>query len=344
MTNMTDILAKLCSADGVSGSENSVANVCKELLKPLADEITTDNLGNVTAILKSENKEAKTILLDAHIDEIGLIVTDIDDRGFIRFDRCGGIDKRLVSAQVVTIHGTNDITGVVGSKPPHLETDEEAKKAAELTDLYIDTGLSPEKVKDIVSLGDRITFRGELVKLLGTRVTAKALDDRCGVAVILRTLELLQGKTIDMNVAVSLSSREETGGQGAKVASYTAAPDFGIAVDVSFAKSPGVEVTGGSDLSKGVMIGYSATLDRDFSDTLLCLAKKHDIPHTIEVMGGGSTGTNADDISVTRSGVITSVLSIPLRYMHSPVEIIDMQDVESTARLIAEFILSGGKN
>lgn len=335
-------LKALCKATGVAGMENEASNVAKELLLEYTDNACVDHFGNVIGKIESKKKNAKTILLDAHIDEIGMVVTGIDEKGFLRVSNCGGIDRRLLSAQLVTIHGEKDITGVVGSKPPHLEAPEDANKNAEITDIFIDIGMSKKEAEKWISLGDNITLQSAFTVMLNDRVSSKALDDRAGVAAILRALELLKGKELPLNVAVQFSTREEIGGQGAKVASYTAEPDFAIAIDVSFAVTPDAKPHLCGKLDEGVMIGYHAILDKAMTDKLCAISKKEKISHQVEVLGGSSTGTNADGIILTKGGVRTALLSIPQRYMHTPVELVSLNDIEATAKLVSDYILSGG--
>lgn len=343
MENIKKNLKSLCLATGVSGLENEASNVAAELLREYTDEVAIDRFGNVSGMIKSKKANAKTLLLDAHIDEIGMVVTSIDEKGFVKFSNCGGIDRRLLSAQVVTVHGKKDIIGVVGSKPPHLEKKEDADKISEITDMFIDIGYSKEKAAEIISLGDKITIPSDFVEMLNDRVSCKAIDDRCGVCTILAALSLLKGRELDVNIAVQFSGCEETGGQGAKIASYSVTPDMAIAVDVSFAHTPDADENKCGKMDEGVMIGYHVILDKQMSDMLTSISKEKGIKHQVEVMGGRGTGTNADGINLTKAGVRTACLSIPIKFMHSPIEQVAIGDIEETAKLIAEFCIEGGK-
>lgn len=336
-------LKALCLATGVSGLEHEASNVAAKLLSHYTETVKIDHFGNVVALIKSSDPSAKTVLLDAHIDEIGMVVTAADDKGFVKFANCGGVDRRLLSAQLVTIHGKKDIIGVVGSKPPHLESKEEAGKIPEIGEMFIDIGYDKETALQHISLGDKITIPSEFVEMLNDRVSCKAIDDRAGVCAILAALELLKGKNLPVNVGVQFTSREEVGGQGAKVASFTASPDMAIAVDVSFALTPDADEYKCGKMGAGVMIGYHAILDKALSDKLVAITQEKGIKHQIEVMGGRGTGTNADEIILTKSGVPTGVLSIPLKYMHTPVEQVALCDIEETAKLMAEFLQIAGE-
>ena len=345
MQELWEDLRRLCPVAGVAGAETGAAAVAAELLRELAPDARADAFGNVTGTVACGRAGAKTLLLDAHIDEIGLIVTAIDEKGFLRVSNCGGVDRRLLSAQYVTVH-TKDgpLPGVVGSKPPHLESAEDAKKVPELKEMFVDVGLPKEKAEARVALGDRITIESGLVELANGRVSSKALDDRAGVAVILHALRLVRGKELPVNLAVQFTGREETGGQGATIAGFALEPDSAVAVDVSAATIPGISAEEAAKLGGGVMIGISPALDRAYSARMQSLAKAAAIPFQLEVMGGRGTGTNADEIGVTRAGVRCALLSIPVRYMHTPVELVELADLEATARLLSEFIEKGGED
>ncbi len=331
-------LEALCSAKGVSGAENEAAKVASEMLGRFMP-VTSDVLGSVRG-----RKEGKGpfVLLDAHLDQIGLIVTAIDEVGFIKFSKCGGADRRVLAAAEVTVHAEKDVFGVVTSTPPHLAKPEEASKALPFDEMAIDIGMTKEEAEKVVSLGDRITFNGEYLPLLGSRVSSPSVDDRAGVAAILRCLEILEEKGVDANIGVVFSVQEETGGSGAQTAAFSAQPDEAIAVDVSFAAAPGVSSEKYARLGKGAMIGYAPSLDYSMSKALEEIAKKENISYQLEVMGG-KTGTNCDEIQVSGRGIRTALISVPIRNMHTACEVCDLEDIESAARLMAEYIAERSK-
>lgn len=341
---LTEILFKLTEQNGVSGDEFCAAQTAASILEKYTSDVTVDDFGNVIANIGKREEGKPHIMLDAHIDEIGFIVTYITDNGFLKISNCGGIDRRLLLAQQVEILCSDGrkIFGVITSTPPHLETDD--KKAPKLEDIYVDIGMPKDKVEDIVSLGDRVVILNQPCVLLDDMVTSKCLDDRAGVLTLIQTLDLLkyEFESLNCSISVVLSSQEETGERGAKTSAYKINPDMAIAVDVSFAKVDGDKKDTCGIIKKGPMIGISPSLSRDFSDRLIRIAKEKDIPYQIEVMGG-TTGTNADAIGITRGGVKTVTVSIPLKYMHTPVEIISISDIESSACLIAEFLRNGVK-
>ena len=336
MTNYSEVYAlleELCGAVGVSGAENSAAEtVVAKLGKYMP--VKTDALGSVTG--RKEGKGVH-ILLDAHLDQIGLIVTAVDDEGFLKVAKCGGADCRVLAASDVTVHGKKDIFGIVASTPPHLSKPDEAKKATGFDDMIIDIGMSKEQAKEIVSLGDRVTFNGRFRKLAGNRIASASVDDRAGVVVILRCIEILEEKKVDCNLSVIFSVQEETGGSGAQAGAFAAAPQEAIAVDVSFASAPGVSGEKYASLGKGTMIGFAPSLDYRMSKAFEKIAKEKEIPYQLEVMGG-RTGTNCDEIQVSGAGVKTALLSVPLRNMHTACEVCDLEDIENTAKLMAEYI------
>lgn len=327
-------LAVLCEADGTSGNETSAAVIACELLEKYMPA-HIDTLGNV---IGDTNVRGSKILLDAHLDRIGFVVTAIDDKGFLKVARVGGVDPITLAASEVTVHGKKEIFGVIVSTPPHLTKGKE-NKAPEISEIAIDIGMSKDEAELLVNPGDRITLNGKLIKLLNNRVCAAALDDRCGVVSILRCLEILGDKLKSLPVRVMFSACEETGGSGAKAGSFASQADEAIAVDVSFAKAPGVKESITAELGKGTLIGYAPSLDFDMSRKLQILAQNKNIAFQTEVMGS-STGTNADDIGTSASGCKMALLSIPQRNMHTCVEIVDINDIEATAQLMAEYILS----
>lgn len=328
---------ELINSVGVSGEEFSASETAQKLLSAYC-KTETDYFGNVIGYLGEFDDKKPTILLDAHIDEIGFIVTYITDSGFLKVSNCGGIDRRLLMAQQVAVFGKETIYGVVTSIPPHLEDDN--TKVPKIDDIYIDVGLTKEECEKIVSLGDRVIIKYTPESLVGDRITGKSLDDRCGVAVILSALEMVKGKDLPVNVAVCFSAQEETGERGAKIASFRISPDYAVAVDVSFALTKDDSEHKCGKLSKGPMIGIAPSLSRDFSDLLIKIAEDENIPYQLEVMNG-ETGTNADCIGVTKKGVKTVTLSIPLKYMHTPVEVISLSDIENSAKLVAKLLERG---
>ncbi len=337
-----DILSGLACAIGPSGAEGSAARLAMELLSDYAS-VRQDALGNVICELGTETDSSEHILFDAHIDEIGLIVTRVDDKGFLHIDKVGGIDRRTLMDAEVWVLGTKKLPGVICCMPPHL-TSGSRTEVPEIEKLYIDIGYSAEKAKELVPPGSRVVVRSKLTKLLGKRVSCKALDNRAGAASLIRAVELIaqSGARLNCRLSILLSTREETGGQGAAVGSFSIAPTQAIVVDVGFASQPGVAPEQSGELGKGPMIGCAPTLDYGMTAALRRLADEKNIPWQHDIMGG-STGTNADEIAVSRGGVRCGLVSIPERSMHTAAEVVDIDDIENVAKLLAEYALSFGQ-
>ncbi len=327
-------VVSLSEISGTSGSESKAAQLALGMLREYCPDAEIIN-GNVTGKFGTHREGLPSLLLDAHIDQIGFAVTYITDDGFIKVGNIGGIDRRLLPAQPVVVHGSRDIKGVICSVPPHLTSG--GSEVLEIDDVAIDTGLTKEELEKLVSLGASVTFDVTCRDLIGSRITGGALDDRCGVASILYALELLKDSDLAYNVTVLFSTQEEVGERGAKIGAFEINPDIALAVDVSFAYAIGEEESKCGYLGKGPMIGISPSLSREISDELINTAKSADIPYQIEVMSG-LTGTNADRFSVNRCGAKACTVSIPLRNMHTPVEVIDITDAEQTAKLLAAYI------
>ena len=322
-------LAALCGAGGVAGDEGNVAKALSRILSRYTSDIEIDPFQNVIARIRRPGENEPHILLDAHIDEIGMLVQKTLKNGFVRCVRDGGIDPRLTAGQEVTLHGARDIPGVV--VPPA-----DGKLPAS-DGVLIDTGLSEEELKETLTPGDMVTFRGPFTRLGERRFTAKALDDRSCAAAILYALELTKGEELPCGVSVLFSSQEEIGGHGAKVAAERLRPDQAIASDVSFALTPDADPDECGKMGDGAMIGVAPVLDRPMTEALKALAGEKGIPYQLELMGG-RTGTNADAIFCTGGGVRTALISLPQKYMHSPIEIVDAGDIAAVGRLMAEYL------
>lgn len=334
--NIQELIFNLCTARGVSGDENAAASVAERYLAAFA-ETSVDCNGNVIAVCGNPSAE-KTILLDAHLDQIGLIVTDINENGFVKVAACGGIDVRTLQNEV--FETKDGARGTVCCLPPHLSDGSESK-AEPMSKVWLDFGMSREEVQEHLETGDTLTFSEKPAMLLNGRITSPALDNRSSVAAMIAAGELVKDAQ-DYKVVILLSVQEETYGTGAATGAFSQEPDEAIVVDVSFASQP--DVSGqyaGIELGKGPMIGIAPILNREMTDTLAGLAQSLDIPFQYEPLPG-STGTNADKITVSGCGVTTALISIPERYMHTQSEVIDPADVENTARLIAAYILRGG--
>lgn len=326
----------LTEGAGVSGNCHTMTKA-KELLREYAD-VRTDALGSIIGTVG----EGKThIMLDAHLDRIGLIVTAIDESGFLRVDKCGGSDTRVLSAAEVTVWGKEPLYGVITSTPPHLAKAEDASKAPSFDNIYVDTGLPYDKLQKLVSVGDRITIDAPVRSLSGSRITGAALDDRIGMAALLRVLDIIKEKSPAVKVSVLFSVQEETTEAGGKTGAFGIYPDEAIVVDVSFATAPGISEQEAGKLGNGGMICISPSLSHEMSQELITLANENSIKYQTEICPS-QTGTNADVISVAKEGIKTGLVSIPLRNMHTQAEVADLEDVEAVAQIIAAYIMKKG--
>lgn len=340
-------LKELCpQPDTVNHWEGGQAWTAQKAAKKLLSHycpptaVETDPFGSVTGVFRKAEFGQPMVLLDAHIDQIGLVVTSHEERGFLKVAPYGGMDRRIMAAQGVLLYSEAENTwlpGVAASTPPHLTKSEERDSVPEITDLLIDTGLTRKEAEEKLPRGSFGMLAAPLTQLGEHRVNAAALDDRAGMAVLLGVLDELKDLPLHCGVTVLFSNREEVNSAGAKTAGYRLHPDLVLAVDVSFADGAGIPKEKCGKLGGGPMIGVSPTLTPAVSQRLTELAGEKEIPYQIEVMGG-STGTNADSLSLVRGGRRSGLVSIPQRNMHTPAEIVDLGDMANTARLLAEYL------
>ncbi len=334
------LLKKICEESGAPGFEGPIRKLVLKELKGLADDVSVDNLGNVTAIKKGKSSDKK-IMVAAHMDEIGFIVTHIDDRGFVRFHTLGGFDPKTLVSQRVIIHGKKDVVGVMGSKPIHVMSPEERNRPVKITDFYIDLGLSKEEVEKVVSIGDSITRDRELIEM-GNCVNCKSLDNRVSVFVLIEALKELKGKKIPYDLYAVFTVQEEVGIRGANVAAHRINPDFGIGLDTTIAYDlPGAQpheyVT---SLGKGVAVKImdaSTICDSRMVEFLKSTADKKKITWQPEILTAGGTDT-AGIQRMGRDGAIAGAISIPTRHIHSVIEMVNKDDVQGAIDLLASAV------
>lgn len=330
----------LSEETGVSGYEDKVAETIKQNCD-LVDEIKQDKLGNLIMLKKSTkvtDSSSPKIMLAAHMDEIGLIITKIEKEGFLRFSTIGGVDQRVLLAQEVTVHGKKVLPGVIGAKPPHVQTRDERSKSVEMEHLFIDIGADNlDQAQEYIAVGDLATIDRKIIDLQGSYMAGKAMDDRACVAVLLESLKLLQDINHEADVYAVATVQEEVGIRGALTSTYGILPDIGIALDVGHGDMPGVENYKTIKLGKGPGIALGPQVHPKIYDRFVKTAKDWNIDYSLEpcVRPGG---TDAFSMQITQDGIPTILLSLPLRYMHTPVETLDYQDIRQTARLIAAFI------
>jgi len=294
----------------------------------------------VIGVRKGEGPEPRPkIMLAGHMDEIGLMVTKIEENGFLRFTRIGGVDPRVLPGHEVVVYGKRPLTGLIGVKPPHLTSPEDANKAQKMEDLSIDLGMPEEEVRKLVKPGDVVTFKREVTELMGDLLAGKSMDDRAGVAVILVALDELNKYRCEADVYAVATSQEETGFGGGVATTYGLGPDIGIAIDVCHAETPGVPEWRTTSLGKGPALAMGANIHPKIYAALDKAAKDLGIAAQLEP-APIATGTDAWPMQMSRAGVATGLISIPLRYMHTSVETLSLGDVEKAGKLLARFIAS----
>ena len=341
----TTLLSKICTTPGAPGFEQKVRELVIDQVTPLVDEVEVDNMGNVYAIKRGTaaptGEENKKVMIGAHMDEIGFIVTHIDDNGFIRFHTLGGFDPKTLTAQRVLIHGKKDIIGVMASKPIHVMTPEERNKVAKLKDYFIDTGLSAEEVKEIVTIGDPITREREFIEM-GNCVNGKSLDNRLAVFILIETLKNLQGKDVPYDVYGVFTVQEEVGIRGANVSALRINPDFGFGLDTTIAFDlPGAaaheKIT---ELGKGTAIKImdaSTICDYRMVRFMKETADKHKITWQPEILTAGGTDT-AGIQRMTEGGSIAGAVSIPTRHLHQVIEMAHKDDIQGSIDLLTACV------
>jgi putative aminopeptidase FrvX len=331
------LLKRLSEADGIAGYEKPVRELLRQTWTPLVDQMREGKLGSLIALKQGTGPEPRPrLMLAAHMDEIGLMVTSIE-KGFLRIAPVGGTDRRVLPGLEVVVHARRDLSGVIATRPPHVLPHEERRKVVPWDQLFIDVGLPADQVEQLVTVGDTVSIRREMAELKNQHVAGKAMDDRACVAVVTLALEHLTKMTHTWDVLAVATVQEETGLKGATTSAYDVAPDLAVALDVTFGKQPGTPETDTFPLGEGPTIGIGPNFHPKLVARLQEVADAHEIPYHIEPLPGRS-GTDAWAIQVTREGIPTALISLPTRYMHQPVETLAGQDVERAGRLLASFI------
>lgn len=332
-----EFLMQICDSSGVAGYETETAGIVSRAFSDLGAEVRTDKMGNVVALKKGKGKFK--VAFFSHMDEIGLIVVNMEKDGFVRFSQVGGYDQRTLLAQEVIIHGREKVYGVIGHKPPHLNNPEDAQKAVKMTDMVIDTGYSEEALAKLVRVGDIITIKRKMVELKGESLAGKALDDRACVAAMFECAKLLKDFNHDADVYFVSTAQEEVGTRGAIVAAYDVEPDIGVALDVYFAKTPELKPTQSSDFGKGPVIDLGPNIHPRVAEMFKTAAKDQGIAYQVGASTSGHSGTDAHVVQISRMGVASGLLSLPLKYMHTSVECITMKDLNAMAKLMSAMIM-----
>lgn len=336
---LKDILHQMLLTASPSGSEEQLTTLFAEQIRPFVDEVYTDVNGNCIAHKKGSGPK---VMLMAHADEIGLMISYIDDRGFLYFKEIGGIDTNILPGQRVSIMGQQGpVSGVIGKKPIHLQDKSENTKQLEPEDLWIDIAAQDKAdAQSKVQIGDVATLQGSPVLLNGTLLLSRSLDDKIGLAVLMGLAQNLQSIHTDKDIYLVASVQEELGARGAKMITEAIRPDVGIAIDVTHATdyptmSPAKD--GDISLGKGAVIPMGPNMSKGINQQLINLAKSNGIPYQIEAIAR-PTGTDAREIQVAGTGIRTGLISIPCRYMHTPSEVVSLADADSAIDLLSAYL------
>lgn len=346
MIKMEELITKLSNAHGISGSEGDIRTIMENELKPYVDEMKVDKMGNLIAVRKGEGP---SIMLASHMDEIGLMVKYIDDNGFLKFVKIGGWYDPTLHSQRVIVHTANGpIPGVIGSKPPHVMKDEDRKKLPKAEDMFIDVGAKDRE--DAISMGiivgTPVSMDREVKKLANGKITGKAFDNRAGCAIVIDAMRQIAEMDIKATVYAVGTVQEEVGLKGARTSAFGLNPDLAIAIDTTIpGDHPGMSKNESAlDTGKGGVITIADAAGRGIISApqvvrwLVQTAEKNNIPYQTDVGDGGTTDATA--IHLTREGIPSTVLSVATRYIHSPVEVLDLADLQSCSDLIARAVFS----
>ncbi len=346
MSKMTKLLERLSNAQGISGHEDSVREITREAIEGFTDEIRVDNMGNLIAV---RNGGKPSVMIAAHMDEIGLVVKHIDEKGFINFVKFGGwFDQTLLNNRVVIHSPHGNFYGVIGSKAPHVMSSEDKKKVVEAKNMFIDIGATSRKEVEKLGIrpGTPVTLDREFRELQGSRVTGKAMDNRAGVVMM---VEALRRTKTDATVYAVGTVQEEVGLKGARTSAFGLNPDVAVVSETAIpGDHPGMKEKDSSvKLGKGPVLTVTDASGRgliappSIMRWLENIAKERGIPYQLDVSSGGTTDATA--IHLTRAGIPCGVISVPTRYMHSGVEVIDTNDLEKGAELMAYALDGAGK-
>lgn len=334
------LFKKICETPGPPGFEQNIRNLIIEEIKLLVNDIQIDNMGNVIAIKKG--KKNKKAMIAAHMDEIGFIVTHIDENGFLKFNPLGGFDPKTLTAQRVIVHGKKDIIGVMGTKPIHVMTEKEKQNPPQITDYYIDLGMTKKEVEKFVSIGTPVTREREFIEM-GNCINSKSIDNRVAVFILIEVLKELKNKDVPYDIYGVFTVQEEVGIRGASVASLKIQPDFGFALDTTIAydvpgAKPEEKIT---QLGKGTAIKImdsSTICDYRMVNYMKNIAKKYKIKWQPEILTKGGTDT-AGIQRMTAGGAISGAISVPTRYIHQVIEMANKNDILASIDLLKYCLL-----
>jgi len=339
MINILPFLKKLVTAPGLSGHEAPIRKIIEEAWLPLTDELSVSRLGSLHGLRRGTASEPRqSVLLAAHMDAIGLMVAGIND-GFLRVTQVGGVDPRILPGQPVIVHGREDLPGLVVQPSPRLLPPKYQEDPVPTEYLLVDTGLLPSRVRRLVRLGDLVSFAQLPLETSGETLIGHSLDNRVSIAALTCCLQELQHRPHAWDVWAVATVQEEVTLGGAFTSAFQLKPTLAIAVDVTFASGPGSPEHQTYPLGEGPTLGWGPNIHPALSKAFQELAKRLEIPHVVEAIPENS-GTDAIALQVTAEGIPSMIIGIPLRYMHTPVEMVSMKDITRAGRLLAEFITS----
>lgn len=326
-----EALSALTTQPGVTGNESAVSDVLKGYFRAYTDDVFTDAVGNTFARI---GESGPTLLVMAHVDEVGMMVTWIEENGMLRIRSVAGVDPRVLPGSEVIVHARRPLKAVVGAVPPHLQQEGDANKAYTADDLVCDTGLSAQDVRALVQVGDNVTFRlVPPMKLKNNIIAGKTFDDRACVAMMLEAMDILKSRKLNCRVVFCGSVQEESGGLGATAGGYNIKPDIAIAIDVCHAPTPGTKPLETTEMDK-VAIACGSNIHPKVYEMIRESADEQNIPWDLEAMAG-ATGTDAWSLQILEGGIPCGLVSLPLRYMHTSVESISLDTLKNCAKVIA---------
>lgn len=336
MTDTVAFLKNLISLPGLSGFEGPLRQVVRDAWQPLVDELDVSRLGSLQALRRGSAAQPRpSMLFAAHMDAIGMMVTGLVD-GLLHITEIGGLDPRVLPGQLVTVHGRRPLSGVIAQPGANLLPPGSGGKPVALEYLLVDVGLPQEQLKQLVRVGDLVSFAQPPLEMNGDLLAGHSLDNRASVAALTVCLQELQGRQSAWDIwAVATAQEEETLG-GALTSAYALRPSLAVAIDVTFAASPGSPAHRTFPLGKGITLGWGPNVHSALHRTFKALAERLEIPYKLEPLPRHS-GTDAHAMQIVAHGIPTMVISIPLRYMHTPVEMVSLKDINRAGRLLAEF-------
>lgn len=335
--DLKQLIFSLCSVPSISGFEKRASDELRRLTDGIFDSLDTDAVGNCIAVKKCGREGAPRVLIDAHLDEIGMLVTEILDGGFLRIAPLGGIDPLIMQAADVIVYGKENIRGVIASTPPHLKKDD---KLPEVASLLVDTGMSRERLEKAVSVGTPVGFVPVYGELMNERIVGKSFDDKACAACVICAVADTPREELAADVYVLLSAVEETNRLGGAAAgAFSVNPDYAAVIDVNLARVPDTKDFETVEMDKGISVSVSAATDRRLTEATVELCREKEIPCSV-IAAPSSTGTNAATVNLVRCGIPVVDVGLPLASMHTYNEVISMKDAYALTALVREFICS----